>query len=158
MCVCGLCEDKLVCLKCWGMSLEDDHCGHCQEDPCICGGGQQYSEEVFGEEPNLYVARVEKKTPNLKRSQKRLFIDMVEDEDHPQVTTSAAGKRPAHLSQMIEEIGGEDSGEVETPDLQEYFSRFDLDPHQIISMCRTFASSIAARLRASKHLERKNKD
>lgn len=112
----------------------------------------------MGEEPNLYVARVEKKTPNLKRSQKRLFIDMVEDEDHPQVSTMAAGKRPAHLSQFVEEIGGEDSDEVETPDLQLYFNKFDLDPHQIISMCRTFASSIAARLRASKHLERKNKD
>ena len=138
------------------MSLEYDRCGECHEDPCVCGG-ERYSEEEEGEgevHENRYIASVEKRTPNLRRTQKRLFIDMVEDEDHPVVSQGAAGKRPAHLSQRFEE---EEEAEAH-PDLAEYFAMFDLAPQQVIAMCRTYANCLAATLRAAKSLERKTKD
>lgn len=118
------------------MSLNEDHCGECEHDPCVC-------EVIQDEEENS----AEVRTPNpLARSQasKRLFIDMEDDSDEPGIYQGAAGKAPAHLGGFIDE----DDDEEGVPDLQSYFSKFDLPPQSVIAMCRTYANSLAATQRA----------
>lgn len=141
------------------MSLAEDHCGQCGRDPCECfnqgseEGPDQDDGERYGEEVGHFIATVEKKTPNLRRTQKRLFIDMVEDEDHPRTYSGAAGKAPRHLSQKVEEVE-EDSDDPGAPNLAEYFAQFELAPQSVIAMCRTYANCLAATLRAAKSLRK----
>lgn len=118
------------------MSLNEDHCGECEHDPCVCVSLQDEEEDSS-----------ELKTPNpLGRSQKRLFVDLAEDSDEPIIMATAAGKAPAHLSQYIHE---EEEEEENVPDLQSYFSNFALPPQSVIAMCRTYANSLAATQRAA---------
>jgi len=141
------------------MSLAEDHCGQCGRDPCECfqegseEGPDDNDLERGGEELGHFIATVEKKTPDRRRLQKRLFIDLADDEDHPRVYTQAAGKRPAHLSHQVEEEE-EDSDAPGAPNLAEYFAQFELAPQSVIAMCRTYANCLAATLRAAKSLRK----
>lgn len=113
------------------MSLNEDHCGECEKDPCVCV--EQDDEDDVSPSQN-------------KAWGKRTLIDMVDDEDDPHIYQSAAGKTPAHMRRFIDD---ECEEEVEEPDLQYYFEQYELTKQQQIAMCRTYANYLAQQLRSS---------
>lgn len=119
----------------------------------------------------------EPETPRpLGRSVARTLIDMFENSDEPKFVQTAAGKAPAHLSYNndgSEEIDSPDDSDVfdedftnrrkrdvamlisdegeqepSVPDLDDYFSHFDLDETQQIAICRTYANYLAQKVRS----------
>lgn len=117
------------------MSIDEDHCGECGNDPCNCGELAQ-DEEIVESPP----------WDNKGSQRKRTIIDLEEDSDEPKIYAGAAGKAPAHLSQSVDWYGVETGDE---PDLLSYFEQFGLTKQQEIAICRTYANYLAQQLRAT---------
>jgi len=99
----------------------------------------------------------------MKRSAARTLIDLVDDEDHPTIVSTAAGKAPAssslNLYNLEDDVANDDailaSGGVdvydEEPDLEGYFGQFNLSNWQQIAICRTYANYMAQIERSKVH-------
>lgn len=91
--------------------------------------------------------------PLVKAKRALTFIDMENNSDEPVIVQQAAGKRPAHLSQFIDDECEEEeqsSSVGECPNLRSYFKRFDVPKQEVIGMCRTYANCLAAELKAER--------
>jgi len=122
------------------MSLEDDHCGECQKDPCVC---------ILSAEQDA------PKTPAGKRplSQSQ-YID-VDGEDGEQCSDEGDDEVLNHLQGYRKDFETKlrtDERYSPEPDLDAYFDAFGLSAESRIAMCRTYANYLTQKLRSSGRL------
>lgn len=125
------------------MSVADDHCGECDQDPCIC----------------LVVPSSEEPI-SLKRSHaslgQRRFVDdeaLIADPEEEIIESDGEDeellKHNKKYQARFKEALHCDERYSPEPDLDAYFDDYHLSAHQRIAMCRTYANYLTQKLRAS---------
>lgn len=119
---------------CW-MSVEDDHCGECNKDPCVC--------------------LLEEETPNeLKRSHADIsqFVDdEAEQIDSDQGDEEIVQHNGGYQRHFEKKLRCDERYSPEA-DLDAYFDEFGLSAESRIAMCRTYANYLTQKLRSSGRL------
>lgn len=122
------------------MSLNEDHCGECDQDPCVCvvqdkkhitwAAKRPLTQSQYYEESNSdvqgeieFFEENEEILEHRAKDVKRFRDALVCDEEYPRV-----------------------------PDLDVYFAEFHLSAQQRIAMCRTYANYLTQKLRSSGQL------
>ena len=120
------------------MSLDNDHCGECGADPCICLEPDQ--DEIEESSPR----ELQRSTAGVKRplfsesqppSEEEGELEILDH--HQRMQTNF--KRALHC----------DESYSPEPDLDAYFDEFGLSAQSRIAMCRTYANYLTQKLRSS---------
>jgi len=131
------------------MSLDNDHCGECAQDPCVCVGPLDLHEDTPKPNPlkRSYANVGQPRDPVFESSQMEDDEDPLVEEDDDGDAELLSHHR-GYQKKFKQALICSESYSPE-PDLDAYFDVFHLSAQQKIAMCRTYANYLTQKLRSS---------